>query len=79
MNRTAEIELIKSLLERSENPAIISAVKRFIQKLQAKSEKHISNAQYNKEIDDALARMEAGEFVTHEEVIKQSRAWLSVK
>jgi hypothetical protein len=35
----------------------------------------ISIEQYNKEIDEAVARVEAGEFYTHEEVVKMSKDW----
>ena len=31
--------------------------------------------QYNKEIDEAVARVEAGEFFTHEEVLKMAKEW----
>jgi hypothetical protein len=36
----------------------------------------ISLEQYNKEIDEAEAEFERGEFVSHEEVIKMSKKWI---
>jgi predicted transcriptional regulator len=33
--------------------------------------------QYNKEIEEAMARMEAGEYYTHEQVVEMSKTWLS--
>lgn len=35
----------------------------------------ISIEQYNKEIDEAVARVEAGEYYTHEEVVEMSKNW----
>jgi hypothetical protein len=36
---------------------------------------HISIEQYNKEIDESVARVEAGECYTHAEVVKKSKDW----
>jgi predicted transcriptional regulator len=33
--------------------------------------------QYNLEIEEAMQRMDAGEFYTHEEVVEMSKGWLS--
>jgi hypothetical protein len=35
----------------------------------------VSVEQYNKEIDDAIARVEAGEFITLEELERMSKEW----
>ena len=35
----------------------------------------VSVEQYNKEIDEAMARVEAGHFVTQEEVRRMSKEW----
>jgi len=40
---------------------------------------HISIDQYNKEIDEAMARMDAGESYTHEQVIEMSKTWVNGK
>ena len=37
--------------------------------------KRISIKQYNIEIDEAMARIDAGEFITQEEVEKESKHW----
>ena len=37
----------------------------------------ISIEQYNKEIDEVMARMDAGEGIPHEEVIEMSKKWVS--
>lgn len=35
----------------------------------------VSIEQYNREIDEAIARVEAGQFTTHEDVVKMSKNW----
>jgi hypothetical protein len=40
---------------------------------------HISIEQYNKEIDEAMARIDAGEFYTHEEVVEMSKTRVNDK
>ena len=37
--------------------------------------KRISIKQYNIEIDEAMARIDAGEYITQEEVEKESKHW----
>ena len=37
----------------------------------------ISIEDYNKEIDEAMARIDGGEFHTHEEVVEMSKSWTS--
>jgi predicted transcriptional regulator len=39
----------------------------------------ISIEQYNAEVDEAMKRMDAGDFFTHEEVIEMSKGWLHGK
>ncbi len=36
---------------------------------------YFSIEQYNKEIDEAVARVESGEYHTHDEVVKMSKDW----
>jgi hypothetical protein len=36
----------------------------------------ISIEQYNKEIDEAMKEIDAGEFYTHEEVIEMAKKWV---
>ncbi len=37
--------------------------------------KRISKKQYNKEIDAAVKRIEKGEFITHEDAVKELSKW----
>lgn len=39
----------------------------------------ISIEKYNAEIDEAMKRMDEGEFYTHEEVVEMSKGWLHEK
>jgi predicted transcriptional regulator len=39
------------------------------------SSESITIVEYNKEIDEAIARVEAGEFYSHEDVIKMAKDW----
>ena len=39
----------------------------------------ISIEQYNVEIDEAMKRMDAGEFYTHDQVKEMSKGWLNGK
>ncbi len=58
------------LLTPVQKESLLSVIKSFV----APGER-ISFEQYNKEIDEAVARVEAGEFYTHEEVEKMSKEW----
>ncbi len=43
------------------------------------SHHRVSIEQYNRELKEANARIDAGEYVTHEEVKNQSKSWVSRK
>lgn len=61
------------LLGSDEKQTILSVIKSFL-KLH-KPVNSISIEEYNKEIDDAVARVESGEYYTHEEVEKMAKEW----
>ncbi len=61
------------LLDSDEQKSILGVVKSFL-KLKNNT-KRISTAQYTQELDDAIARIENGEFTTHDDVIKESETW----
>ena len=50
--------------------SLLSVIKSFVQ-----PKEPISLEQYNKEIDDAVTRVENGEYYTQEEVGKMSKDW----
>ena len=37
---------------------------------------HISVEQYNRELDKASKRIESGDYVSHDDVVKESAQWL---
>ena len=57
----------------SEKTSLLSVAKNYVQLKEEAGP--ISIEQYNKEIDEAVARVEAGEFFTMEEVKKMSEEW----
>lgn len=75
MAEVLDKELLKywDLLDKVQQKSIISMIKSFLP--QAGGKDRISVEQYNKEVDDAMARIDAGKFITHEEVIKNSKNW----
>jgi alkyl hydroperoxide reductase subunit AhpF len=61
-------------LNEAEKKSVLQMIKTF---LKGRKEKpgRISIEQYNKEIEEAEAEIERGEFYTHEEVVKMSKKW----
>ena len=76
MPNTLEQELFKYFLklDNAEQKSILQLIKTFAKGKETASE-HINIEQYNKEIDEAIARIEAGEFYTHEDVVKMAKDW----
>jgi predicted transcriptional regulator len=76
MASTLEKELFGYILQldEAEKKSVLQMLKTFL-KSRKKKISRISIEQYNKEIDDAIARVEAGEFYTQEEVEKMSKEW----
>ena len=69
MSKALERELVQYVLQLDETQkkSLLEMLKTFV-KGQEKKSTRISIEQYNKEIDEAIARVEAGEFYTQEEV-----------
>lgn len=59
-----------SLLNPVQKASLLEVIKSFVL-----PKERISIEQYNKELNEALARVEAGEFFTNEEVEKMSKNW----
>ena len=62
------------LLGEEEKKSILSVIKSFLT-LKGREPQRISIEQYNQELDEALARINAGNYLTQEEVEKQSAKW----
>ena len=69
-----EINKFLPLLGTDEKKSLLSVIKSFIQ-LKKEETHHISIEQYNKEIDEALAQVKAGNYSTHEEFEKEMDQW----
>lgn len=57
------------LLSNKQQALLLEMVKSFLNI--DKDEKRITRKQYNKEIDEAVARIENGFFVTHDDALKE--------
>ena len=69
--RITQLELIEMLLN-TKKETVLNKVRILLEKEQPK---RISLEQYNKEIDEAEARVENGEFYTQKEVEQMMKKW----
>lgn len=76
MAKALERELLQYILQLddAEKKSVLQMLKTFL-KGREKKVPRISIEQYNKEIDEAIARVEAGEYYTHEEVEQMAKDW----
>lgn len=76
MAKALERELLQYILQldEAEKQSVLQMLKTFL-KGREKKIPRITIEQYNKEIDEAIARVEAGEYYTHEEVERMSKDW----
>jgi hypothetical protein len=76
MAKALERELLQYILQldEAEKKSVLQMLKTFL-KGREKKLPRISVEQYNKEIDEAIARVEAGEYYTHEEVEQMAKEW----
>ena len=76
MAKALDQELIYYMfqLDEAEKKSVLQMLKTFV-KEREKNTDRITIEQYNKEVDEAIARIESGEFFTHEEVEKMSKNW----
>jgi predicted transcriptional regulator len=61
------------MLDESQEKSILSMIKSFIRPAGKKTRTSIE--QYNQEIDDAMARIDAGNFISHKDVLKEMDKW----
>jgi len=61
------------LLSAKQQALLLEMVKSFLNV--DKETKRISRKQYNKEINEAVTRIEKGNFVTHQDAIKELSKW----
>ena len=71
-----EIKKYLPLLGANEKQSILGVIKSFLQlKEEPKAPQRLTIEQYNKELEEAEARYDAGFFTSHEEVLKESESW----
>ena len=61
-------------LNEAEKKSVLQMLKTFLQR-RTEETSRISIEQYNKEIDEALEEIEKGNYITQEEMEKQSAKW----
>ena len=76
MAKALERELIQYILQLddAEKKSVLQMLKTFV-KGREKKVSRISIEQYNNEIDEAIARVEAGDYYSHEEVERMAKEW----
>jgi len=74
MDINAEKALLIKEINQVEDISLLKALK-YMLHYGLKNEGRISIEQYNKELDEADAEVDKGEFTTHEEFKKQMKAW----
>jgi hypothetical protein len=76
MASTLEKELFGYILQldEAEKKSVLQMLKTFL-KGRNKDASQINIGQYNREIDEAIARVESGEFFSQDEVDKMSKDW----
>ena len=76
MNLTEEKKWIQKELESVTDPAFLEIIKNMLEyRKQLTSLERVSVAQYNKEIEEAVADIEKGDFYTQEQAKKIAQEW----
>lgn len=68
-----QVDSYLPLLSSKQQELVLEMIKSFLNL--EKSTERISRKQYNKELNDAVARIEKGNFVSHKEAIKDLSKW----
>jgi hypothetical protein len=63
------------LLENQEKVSLLGVIKTFLDLKQAGQLKRTTIQDYNKELDEALSRIESGSFLTQQEAESQINGW----
>ena len=74
MDINAERSLLIKEIKQVQDISLLQAIKAVLH-YGLKNEGRISIEQYNQELEEAEAEIDRGEFVTHEELKKQMKAW----
>jgi len=76
MDIQVEKDMLMKRLQKVNDLSLIQAIKHMVDYGLSGKEGRISIEQYNKEIDQANARMDAGKYISHDDVKKESASWL---
>ncbi len=68
-----ELQQYMALLNASQKKSILAVIKTFLPSME--KPERISRKQYNQEIEEAERRMDAGHYLTQEEVEKDAATW----
>ncbi len=73
--KTIDAQLLKywPMLEKEEKQSILGVIKTFLK--QKEAPRRLTIEEYNRELDEAEARIRAGKFTSHEDVLKESESW----
>ena len=63
------------LIEKDEKQSILIFMKTFLKNRVIQEQKRISIEQHNKELEEAEARIDSGNYITHEDVKKIAATW----
>jgi hypothetical protein len=74
MDINSEKELLIREIEKLEDLSLVRILKSMLH-YGLRHEGRITPDQYNKELDEADAEIERGEFLTHEQALKEIMAW----
>ncbi len=74
MDINSEKAILMKEIEQLEDISLVRVLKSILH-YGLKNEGRISIQQYNKELDEADAEIEKGEFLTHDEARKEVRSW----
>ncbi len=74
MDINTERSLLIKELQQVEDISLLKAIKAMLH-YGLKNEGRISIEQYNRELDEAETEMDRGEFLTHEDALKEIRSW----
>ncbi len=76
MDLQADLKWIVEELKEVKDPTLIEAFKSLLQyRKKVSNPERISIEQYNKELDESIADIEAGNYHTHEEVKSMIQQW----
>ncbi len=75
MKLEEEIKELQKELEGIDDPQLILIIRNLLSYSKTKPGERITVEQYNKEIDEAVARYESGNYITHEKAKDLMNRW----